>query len=162
MTPPDNCPPEEDESLRKALCRKLGCVDFGGAGVYGESPVAFAPCGSIAFLGECGPDGTGGSSGLGVAGGVEAGEALALCAPGENLEEILDSHEFLRTGDCPGLPPPLTVIVFSEEALLVNPGLVGVGDAGTCSFAGVPLVLWTDIFVFSVDGDRSRCCGREC
>lgn len=138
MAPPDSCPPDDD-NLLNALCKKLGCVDLGGAGVYGTSPATFTPCGNIAFFGEYGPVGTGGSAPGDVAGGVEgtgglAGAPWALCAPGEeNFEDMLDSHEFRR--DVPGDGDnfgrlPLSVTVFSEDALLEKLGRWGIFRGG--------------------------------
>jgi hypothetical protein len=84
----------------------------------------------MAFLGAIGPVGTGGSAddgGVLVTGGL-GGAALAwawaLCAPGEeeNLEDMLDSHEFRRVPFGDGEPVfgrlPFNVTVLSDEPLL--------------------------------------------
>lgn len=107
------CPDAVDEdSRRRALCRKPPCPDFTGAGVYGSSPELFATCGSMTFFGACGPCGTPGSTIGSSAGtcGLEGGGVLVLCTVGaddeENLEEMLESHEGRRggEGDVPGAP----------------------------------------------------------
>lgn len=96
--------------------------------------MGFTLCGRIAFFGALGPVGIGGScdaGGLG-AGGVVGG-LLGVCCEEENLEEMLDSHEFrLELGD--GDPDlgmlPFKVAIFSVDVLLENPGLcaaIGLG-----------------------------------
>jgi hypothetical protein len=69
---PDSCPPDDD-NLRRALCKKLGCPVLTGAGVYGTSPLTLTACGSMAFFGELGPVGTGTS---GIVGVVDTGGLL--------------------------------------------------------------------------------------
>ena len=62
-----------------------------------------------------------------------------LCAPGENLEEMLESHEFRRDvfGDVERFfgRLPFSVTVFSDELLLVKLGRLGIvfGGVGVCS-----------------------------
>lgn len=99
--------------------------------MYGPSATGFAPCCRIAFFGALGPVGIGGScetGGLGV-GGVVGGVVPPLCVGDEeNLEDMLDSHEFrLVLGD--GEPDlgmlPFNVWVLSVEALLEKPGRCG-------------------------------------
>jgi hypothetical protein len=100
--------------------------------VYGTSPIGFAACGRTAFFGVLGPVGIL-SSGMGIAereGLPWGGGTVPACAPGdeENLEDILDSHEFRRDellgeGDF----PPFIVVVLSVELLLENPGRCGIG-----------------------------------
>ncbi len=99
--------------------------------MYGESPApAFTPCGNMAFFGAIGPVGIGGSAedgGVLVTGGL-GGAVLActwaLWAPGEeeNLEDMLDSHEFRRVTFGDGEPAfgrlPLSVTVLSDEPVL--------------------------------------------
>jgi hypothetical protein len=125
-------------------------VTFGGAGVYGASPgAAFTACCNIAFLGDCGPIGTGGDSGSSdidvvavvvVVGGLAAGirelcawcALCALCTPGdeENLEDMLDNHEFRRElgeGEAAFGEVPFTLSGLSVEALLEYVGRCGIG-----------------------------------
>lgn len=108
--------------------------------MYGTSPLTLTACGSMAFFGELGPVGTGTS---GIVGVVDTGGLLFWagfgCAPGddENLEEMLDSHEFLRDVVGDGVPDfgrlPFNVIVFSDELLLAKLGRPGIAfaDAGS-------------------------------
>jgi len=93
-------------------------------------------------LGALGPAGTGLSCAGEVAGtGGLPGGVWLLCAAGEeeNLEEMLESHEFRREvfGDVEtflGTTVPFSVTVFSEELLLVKLGLcIVLGDEGGCS-----------------------------
>jgi hypothetical protein len=123
LFPAKEWPPEavEDDNRRRALCKKLPCVDLTGAGVYGSSPAPFAPCGNMTCFGECGPAGTGTSCAGSAAGicGLEGGGVPVPCDPGEdpdeNFEEMLESQEGLRAGevDAAGLP--------------FSPGRVGAG-----------------------------------
>lgn len=91
-----------------------------------------------------------------------------LCAPGEdeNLEEMLDNHEFRRPvfgdGDGDFGMLPFNVAVFSGEVLLEKPGRwggIGFGAVGAASFACLPL------FNSLSDGDATPLlcvvCGRE-
>jgi len=81
------------------------------------------------------------------------GEVPELCDPGENFEDMLDSHEFRRWVPGDGdLGPPFNVAAFSVELLLENPGRpgMGLGAVGECSLASSTLVFWTEID-FSVD-----------
>lgn len=141
--------------------------------MYGASPgAAFTACCNIAFLGDCGPVGIGGDSGssemgAGAAGGL-AGEMgglcawcmrCALCAPGEeeNLEDMLDNHEFRRElgegepvfGEFPFADGGLSV-----EALLEYVGRCGIGfgAAGFSSSFIVPLPLCIGLGFVSDDG----------
>ena len=119
--------------------------------MYGTSPAGFAPCGRMAFFGALGPEGT-------LASGVEGrlvavglfGEAPALCEAGENLEDMLDNHEF-RLDVVPGegvLDTPFTAAPLSvEEPLLENPGRAGI-DIG---FGDEDLPLACSPFWFSVE-----------
>lgn len=84
-----------------------------------------------------------------------------MCAPGddENLEDMLDNHEFLLAGLGDGvLDPPFIVCAFSVELLLENVGRCGMcmvfGVAGGASFGGWPLPFCIGIEAFSVDGAR--------
>jgi hypothetical protein len=53
---------------------------------------------------------------------------LALCDPGENLEERLDNQEFRRDVEGEGdLEPTVRVAAFSAELLLENPWRTGIG-----------------------------------
>ncbi len=106
--------------------------------MYGTSPETFTPCGNMAFFGALGPVGTVTS---GIVGDVDTGGLPfwigAGCAPGddENLEEMLDNHEFLLVvfgdGDTDFGRLPFSVIVFSVELLLEKLGRppgIGLGD----------------------------------
>ena len=59
------------------------------------------------------------------------GGVVAVCAPWDvNFDDMLDSHEFRRDGLCDGegdFETPFMVGVLSEELLLLNPGLCGMG-----------------------------------
>lgn len=144
----DNCPPDDD-NLRSALCKNPGCVDFGGAGVYGRSPATFAPWGNTAFLGgfELGELGTSwvGESGVGRLPEAEP----KLWDVGENFEEMLDNHEFLLDVGPPGdgdLASPLIVIVFSEEPDLEIAGRGGM----VCGEVGLSLICDSGISGFEI------------
>lgn len=113
----------------------------------------------MAFFGWLGPVGTYGSVEGGVvagAGGV-AGVVLTLLVLGveeENLEEILDSHEFRRELLGEGDPDfdmlPFPVPDLSVDPLLANPGLLFgiVFGADGCS-AGCPFPLCATFTSFS-------------
>ncbi len=113
--------------------------------MYGTSPELFTPCGNIAPFGDAGPVGTTGScAGVAVLGtGGLVGGVFPLCAPGEdeNLDEILDNHEFRRPafgdGDGGFGMLPFNIAVFSVEMLLEKPGRwgFGFGAVGATSFA---------------------------
>lgn len=108
-------------------------------------------------------------SGIGVEvrDGLPRGGVVPVCVPGEeeNLDDMLDSHEFRREvvpgdGD---FAPPFCVTVLSVELLLENPGRWGVvlGEAGVGVASLVGCGMWTlplcDNGVLSVDGMVLRC-----
>lgn len=72
-----------------------------------------------------------------------------MCTPGEeeNLEDMLESHEFRRPGDGEadfGRLPFAAAILSLEGLFLERPGLLfgmGLGAEGSCS-AEYPLLLW--------------------
>ena len=122
----------DEDSRRRALCKKLPWPDRTGAGVYGSSPVLFAPWGSITPFGVCGPMGTVGSGTASRAApcGMDAGGVLLTCGvweDDENLDEMLESHEGLRggEGDVPGA-------FFSPGRGGADFGGVGTGADSTC------------------------------
>jgi hypothetical protein len=111
--------------------------------VYGTSPAGFTACWRTAFFGAFGPVGMCGScvGGVVAAVGSVGGGVFPVCAPGEdeNLEDMLDNHEFRLDGPGDGaLGPPFIVCVFSVELLLENDGRCGrcivFGDVGGASF----------------------------
>lgn len=123
LAPALKFPPDED-NLRKALCKKLGCDDLGGAGTYGVSPVSFTACCNTGFLGAAGAkDRSSGASSI-----VAVEETLGLeglllgpagCVP-VNLDDKLDNHEFRRVGvDSGDFGLPFIIAGFSVAANFV-------------------------------------------
>ena len=103
--------------------------------MYGASPLGLALCCRIAFFGALGPVGIGGSwDAGGVVGGVVARGVVVCPGEEENLEDMLDNHEFRRVfgdGDPDFGTLAFKVAVFSVEVLLEKPGLcagIGLGD----------------------------------
>jgi len=89
------------------------------------------------------------------AAGGEVGVLLALCDPGENLEEILDNQEFLRVVPGDGdLDPTVNGDIFSAEVVLENPGRfgIGLGKVGVCSLDSMPRSFCAEIDVVSIEG----------
>lgn len=88
----------------------------------------------------------------------------ALCTPAgvdENLEDMVDSHEFRRPGEedkfFGRLPFPFCAIVLSDELLLVKPGLcVGMG------LGGVGVSVWWPFPFCVAFGSGGRESGKSC